>query len=419
MIPKNNYPLPLIEDQIALLRGKTYFSTFDLKNGFFHIKMAEDSIPYTVFTTPFGIYEYNRMPFRLKGGLKGDVVVYMDDLLVATRTVEDHIHILKKLLRILAENLLVLRIDKCNLSCTSITFLGYVITEEGVAPNHAGVDAIRNYPVLQDVKSLQRFLGMTSYFRKFIKDFSLLTRPLYNLVRKGVEFKFGRKEMESFEILKRKLIEAPALSIYDPQDEIELYTDASSSGFGATLMQRKKDLKFQPTFYFSKSTSDTESLLHSFEIETLAIIYALRRFRIYLQGGHFEIVTDCTALKMTLEKKDVCPRIQRWALELLHYDYETEHSRGTQMQHVDALSRCTNILILEENPFELNLAICQNKDENIIEIREKLEKSENELFEMRNGLIYRKKIVNCYFMYPKKWKSKFRRETMMNWDIWG
>jgi len=156
-------------------------------------------------------------------------------------------------------------------------------------------------------------------------------------------------------------------------------------------MQKKRDSKFHPVSYFSKRTTDTESRYHSFELETLAVIYALRRFRIYLYGIRFKIVTDCASLKLTLEKRDINPRIVRWAIELMQYDYVSEHRPGAKMQHVDALSRATNILVIDDNPLELELAVSQNRDPKIKKLREKLEKSEDKYYEMRNGLIYRKK----------------------------
>lgn len=155
---------------------------------------------------------------------------------------------------------------------------------------------------------------MCSYFRKFIEGFSVLAKPLYDLLRKNVKFQLGEIELRTFETLKSKLIGAPVLSIYNPNDDTELHCDASKIGFGAVLVQRKSDKKWHPVFYFSKRTTEQEAKYHSFELETLAVIYALRRFRIYLQGIRFKIITDCNSLKLTLEKKDLNPRIARWAL---------------------------------------------------------------------------------------------------------
>lgn len=160
-------------------------------------------------------------------------------------------------------------------------------------------------------------------------------------------------------------------------------------------------MKLHPVFYYSKRTTETESKYHSFELETLAIIYALKRFRVYLQGIKFKILTDCNSLTLTLNKKDINPRIARWALDLQSYDYVIEHREGTRMKHVDALSRSCSVLVIEDNSFEFNLSICQNKDPKINLIRNDLEKQENSMYEMRNGVVFRKKNDKLMFYVPE------------------
>jgi len=184
---------------------------------------------------------------------------------------------------------------------------------------------------------------------------------------------------------------ALVLSIYCPTAKTELHCDASSIGFGAMLLQKQNDGYFHPVAYFSRTTSETESRYHSFEQETLAIVYALERFHVYLHGIRFKVITDCNALKQTLQKKDINTRINRWGLTLQNYDFEIDNREAAQMQHVDALSRCNNILLLEEtNDFEKTLVVAQLRDESILAIRKMLEERENKFYEMRNGIVYRK-----------------------------
>lgn len=427
MIARDNYPMPLIEDLIDALSEKRYFSLLDLRDGFHQISVAEESIKYTAFVTPFGQYEYCKMPFGLKTApLKfqryvndvladliktGDIVAYMDDFLIATRTIEEHFEVLRKAFRLLVENKLELRIDKCEFLQTEINYLGYHISERGVSPASGGVEAIAKYPVPQDVRGVQSFLGMCTYFRKFVQGFSIIAAPLYELLRKNSDFRFGKEQLQAFEMLKHKLMSAPVIAIYSPHDQTELHTDASSIGFGAILLQRKKiDDKWHPVFYFSKRASETEGKMHSFELETLAIVYALRRFRVYLYGIKFKIVTDCNSVALTLKKKDVNPRIARWALEMSNFDYTIEHKSGNNMRHVDALSREHNIIhVIEDNSMELNLAIKQGKDAKIVEIKKLLEESESSRFEMRNGIIYRKKDDRLLFYVPESMQSSVIR----------
>ena len=301
---------------------------------------------------------------------------------------------------LMVENKLELRLDKCKFLQTKIDYLGYKISENGVSPTNHGIEAVLNFPIPQNIREVQSFLGLCSYCRKFIEGFSIIGKPLYDLLRKNMPFKIGPDELQAVEKLKNKLIDFPVLSIYSPKDETELHCDASKLGYGATLLQRKSDGLFHPVFYFSKRTTEVESRYHSFELETLAIIYPLRRFRIYLQGIPFQIVTDCNALKLTLDKKDVNPRISQWDLELEAYDKTCEHRAGEKMRHVDAFSQAVNVLIVEDNTFESNLAICQNLDPKIRELREKRQNSEDRLFEMRNGLIYRKRNNDILFYVP-------------------
>lgn len=213
-----------------------------------------------------------------------------------------------------------------------------------------------------------------------------------------MDFQFGDKERQAFETLKDRLIDAPLLSIYFARDETELHCDTSATGFGIILLQKKADRKLHSIFYFSKRTTEAESRYHSFELETLSIIYALRRFRTYLLGLKFKIITDCQALSLTINKKETNPRIARWVLEMQNYDYVLEHRSGSRMLHVDALSR--QILVVADNSFDRNLALCQGDDPVITKIREGLEQTESKLFEMRNGLVYRKHQGQILFYVP-------------------
>lgn len=407
--------MPLIDDQLDNLRGKKYFTKLDLRNAFYHVSLDEDSIKYTSFITPSGQYEFCRMPFGLSTSPAtftryiskifrdliehGKIQIYLDDIMIASETYEENLGTLREVLDWLSANLLELRLDKCLFLSTEIDFLGYTINKDGITLNGQNVDSIRNYPVPTSVKEVQRFLGLSSYFRRFIKNFSIIAKPLYDLMKKGSKFEFTGQHIQVFEELKEKLISQPILCIYSPSAETELHCDASAVGFGSILLQKQSDGKFYPVFYFSKRTTEVESKYHSYELETLAIIYSLKRFHVYLQGISFKIVTDC--LRLTLDKRVISPRIMRWCLLLQNYDYSIEHRSNNRMQHVDALSRVTNILVLEGNTLEQTLALKQNQDEAISATRVLLEKTEHPLFELRNGLVYRKVKGKLRFYVPE------------------
>lgn len=414
---RDHFPIPLIEDQINLLREKCYFTSLDLKNGFHHVRVEENSIKYTSFVTPFGQYEFMKMPFGLCNGPsvfqryintifkklidKGEIMIYLDDILIATQTFDEHIIILKKVLDLVQINSLELRLDKCKFLYFDIIYLGYFINKEGILPNPENINTIKLYPIPKNVHEVHRFLGLVSYFRKFISSFSTIAKPLYDLIRKDAIFQFNKEQVETFELLKSKLIEAPILAIYSPKLITELHCDACSKGYGAILMQKQIDSIFRPVFFFSKRTTDVESRYHSYELELLAIVYALERFRIYLQGLPFKIVTDCNSIRLALSKKEINPRINRWALVLQNYNFEIEHRQSNRMRHVDALSRINNIFILEENTFEQNIIVAQNLDPLICDIKTKLENSENKDYELHNGILYKKKNKNLLFYVPQ------------------
>jgi len=283
------------------------------------------------------VYETHQQFFKFANKIFSDLVkedkvlIYMDDILIATKDSKSHVEILTEVFKRLVDNKLELRLDKCEFLQKEIKYLGYIISGEGIKPDSKGMQAVKDFPVPTKTHEVQSFLGLCSYFRRFVKDFSTKAKPLYDLVRKDRKFEFGAKELECFEILKVNLLEAPILALYNPKDPTELHCDASALGFGSILMQKKKDSKFHPVFYFSKRTTDVEAKYHSFELETLAVVYSLQRFRIYLQGIQFKIVTDCSALTLALNKKELCPRTTRWALFLQDYDYTLEHRAGKRM----------------------------------------------------------------------------------------
>lgn len=285
---RDHFPLPLIEDCLEYLGDKKYFIVLDLKNGFHQVPMHPDSVPLTAFVTPMGQYEYLYMPFGLTNAPPvfqryinlvlrelieaKKIVVYLDDINVGSKTVEEHTEVVESVLRLFAEAGLKLNLRKCKFAYDELQYLGYVVNEHGIHPNEAHLNAIKNYKVPTNAKEVQRCIGLFSYFRRFVYDFSRIARPLNHLIKKDSKFEWTDECMNAFLLLKNKLTEAPILSIFDPKRETELHTDASSRGYGAVLLQKQDDSKFHPVAYFSKTTTDTESRYHSFELETLAIV---------------------------------------------------------------------------------------------------------------------------------------------------
>lgn len=279
-----------------------------------------------------------------------------------------------------------------------IEFLGYVITHNKATLSPRHTEAIHNFKQPANVHEVQRFLGLTSYFRKFIKNFSLKARPLYNLLRKDIKFCFDEKCTESFELLKKELVTYPVFALYNPASETELHTDACSQGIGAVLLQKQGAEKWSAVAYFSQTTNSAESKYHSYELEMLAVVRAIKQFHLYLYGLRFTIITDCNALVYAMNKVNLNPRIARWTLALQDYDFKVMHRSGNKMQHVDALSRAA--FYVHEMPLERELEFRQIADPKLKQISEELEFNDSDKFTLANELVYRKDGTELKFAVP-------------------
>lgn len=356
---KDCFPLPLIDDQLANLSGNTLFTTLDLASGYYQIPMAEDSRHLTAFVTPDGHYEFKRMPFglanapavfqRIINNMLGarrfeSALAYLDDILVPSVGLEQGFERLEAVLKLLRENGLTLKLSKCRFFENTLNYLGYEISAEGVRPNENKVLAVKDFPIPKNVHEVRQFLGLAGYFRKFIRGFGEIARPLTSLLKKDSSFRWTEVEMEAYTILKDKLVERPILALYNPKLDTELHTDASALGVSGILLQWQENPRtLKPVAYFSRQTTPEEHHLHSYELETLAIVCSLRKFRVYLLGLRFKVVTDCHALRTTLTKRDLIPRIARWWLQISEFTFDIEYRPGARMSHVDALSRNTTL----------------------------------------------------------------------------
>lgn len=271
-------------------------------------------------------------------------------------------------------------------------YLGHIIGVGFVRPSNEKVKAVQKFPEPKCRRDIQCFLGLTGYFRKFIHDYAIKARPLSDLLKDNQKFIFGASEVQSFNQLKEALMNEPVLRIYKADAITELHTDASKLGYGAILLQKDTvDDKFHPVHYMSRKTSDAEKKLHSYELEVLAIINALKKFQIYLQGIKFKIITDCDAFRKTLEKRDLTAKVARWALFLEGFRYEVEHRAGTRLRHVDALSRYPVFTVTDTVTQTIKMQ--QNEDERLRVIKEILKTAPYEDYVVENGLLM-KRVAN-------------------------
>lgn len=352
---KERYPMPNIEDEIARLSGQAYFITLDLTSGYYQVPISEKSKPLTSFVTPDGQYEFNRMPFGLAnapaifqrmmnkvlGATRYDgATAYIDDVLIYGKDVEECLSRLDKVLQMIEAANLTLNLSKCRFLRDRIDYLGYEISAAGVRPGEKKIQCVVDFPRPKDQHTVRQFLGLVGYFRKFIKNFAILAHPLTKLLAKDVSWSWADEEEHAFQTLKSRLVDRPVLAIYDVTAETELHTDASKVGIGGVLLQRScSSDPFRPVAFYSRKTSPEEKHFHAYELETLAVVCSLKKFRVYVLGQNFKIVTDCSALRSTFSKRDIIPRVARWWLLMQEFQFTIEYRPGKSMSHVDALSR--------------------------------------------------------------------------------
>ena len=313
------YPLPRIDDLLDQLGKSRFFSTLDLAAGYWQIRVHPNSIEKTAFITPQGLFEFQVMPFgltnapsvfqrlmqRVLRGLNPDegpdfVSVYIDDVLVFSRTLTEHLQHLKLVIEHLQEAGLKLKPAKCHFVRKEVEYLGHLITPEGLKPNPKLVTAVKEFPIPRNVRELRQFLGLSSYYRRFIPLFAKIARPLHELTRNGADFAWNRECQAAFDNLAGKLVQSPVLAYPSFDKAFTLKTDASIEGIGAVLSQPQDDGQLHPVAYASRALSPQERNYAITELETLAVVWAISHFHSYLYGHSVTVFTDHTAMKAVL-----------------------------------------------------------------------------------------------------------------------
>lgn len=349
----DRYPLPNITDILDKLGKSLYFSTLDLASGFHQIEVQSKDICKTAFTVENGHFEFVRMPFGLKNApstfqrvmdnvlhdLQGRIcLVYMDDIIIYSTSLQEHIENLSAVFKKLRQANFKIQLDKSEFLHKEIAFLGHVVTPDGVKPNPDKIKVIKNYPIPKTQKQIKAFLGLLGYYRKFISDFAKLTKPLTECLRKDKIIKIDSKYLECFESCKNILCNDPLLQYPDFTKPFNLTTDASNVAIGAVLSQGCIGSD-KPICYASRTLSKSEQNYSTIEKELLAIVWATKYFRPYLYGRKFKIITDHKPLTWLFSLKEPNSKLVRWRLKLEEYDYEISYKKGKQNTNADALSR--------------------------------------------------------------------------------
>ena len=353
----DTYPLPRPDDLFAALAGGKIFSKLDLKHAYLQVPLDETSKQYTTINTPKGLYQYERLPFgvssapslfqrtmeNLLSGLNR-VSVYLDDILVTGINEADHLQNLHVVLQALEEAGLTLKKSKCQFAVPSVEYLGHIIDATGLHPSESKVEAIRKAPTPTNVTELKSFLGLLSYYRKFLPDLATLLAPLHELLRKDIKWKWTTDHEEAFQQVKSLLHSSSVLVHYDEKKPLIIACDASPYGLGAILSHQMDDGSDSPVAFASRTLSPAEKKYSQLEKEALAIIFAVRKFHDYVYGRKFILYSDHKPLQFLFSESKQIPtlassRIQRWALALSAYNYSIQHKPGVQIPHADALSR--------------------------------------------------------------------------------
>lgn len=347
------YPLPNITEILDQLGSAKYFSVFDLASGFHQIQMSEKDAPKTAFSTPYGHYEFQRMPFGLKNapatfqrlmdqvlsGLQGnELFVYLDDIVLYSSSLHEHEIKFERLAARLRAANLKLQPDKCEFLRPEVMYLGHIIGRDGVRPDPKKVEAVQNFPQPQNPKTIKQFLGLAGYYRRFIPGFSKVAKPLTELLKKETAFHWRHEQDKAFRILRDALCSEPLLQYPDFTRPFVVTTDASQIAIGGILSQGAIG-KDQPIAYTSRLLNDAEQNYSTIERELLAIVYAVNHFRPYLFGRKFQLVTDHKPLVWLNSVKDPTSRLVRWRLKLAEYEYEVVYKAGKSNVNADALSR--------------------------------------------------------------------------------
>ncbi|KAK8929012.1 hypothetical protein KSP39_PZI017869 [Platanthera zijinensis] len=389
---RNQYPLPRIDDLFDQLVHAKVFSKIDLRSGYHQLRIKENDIYKTAFSTRYGHFEFIVMPFGLTNApavfmdlmnrvfnefLDKFVIVFIDDILIYSKDREEHTEHLKLVLQTLRNHALYAKFSKCEFWLNEVSFLGHVVTEHGLSVDPTKIEVIMTWLRPTTVKEIRSFLGLVGYYRKFVKNFSAIALPLTKLTRKNIPFIWTDDCQEAFEELKRKLTTAPILVMPCGSEGFQIYSDASVKGLGCVLMQNGKVIA-----YASRQLKDAERNYPTHDLELAAVVFALKIWRHYLYGMSCEIFTDHKSLKYIFSQKEINMRQRRWLELIKDYDVDIKYHPGKANVVADALSR--------KNVTSLIVPITEQKE--LLQDLQKLElltcittsRTQNVLFQLTN-----------------------------------
>lgn len=346
---KYRHPIPRLDDMLDELHGSCVFSKIDLKSGYHQIRMKEGDEWKTAFKTKHGLYEWIVMPFGLTNApstfmrlmnhvlrafIGKFVVVYFDDILIYSKSHDDHLIHLRSVLTVLREERLYANFKKCDFCLDQVVFLGFIVSSAGVKVDESKVKVIQEWPTPSSLTEVRSFHGLASFYRRFVPNFSSIAAPLTEIAKKNVGFKWGDEQAKAFSVLKEKLSSAPLLALPDFAKVFEIECDASSVGIGAVLIQEKR-----PIAYFSEKLKGAALNYSTYDKELYALVRALETWQHYLWSKEFVIHTDHESLKYLKGQGKLNKRHARWIEFIESFPFVVQYKQGKDNVVADALSR--------------------------------------------------------------------------------
>ncbi|XP_055605127.1 uncharacterized protein LOC129753338 [Uranotaenia lowii] len=421
---RDAYPLPHQDRILSRLGASKYLSTIDLSKAFWQVPLDPQSRKYTAFRVfGRGLFQFRRLPFGLVnssavlskvmdetlgyGELEPNVFVYLDDIVIASNTFDDHIRSLKEVARRLEKANLTINLEKSKFCVPELPYLGFILSGNGVRPNPDKIEAIINFERPTSVRSLRRFLGMTNYYRRFISEFSETTAPLTNLLKgKPKTVQWNAQAEEAFNCLKEKLITAPILACPDFQKPFTIQTDASDTAVAGVLTQEAEGGE-HVIAYFSRKLAMSQRAWKAVEKEGAAALEAIEKFRPYVEGTHFTLITDSSALSFIMNSKwKPSSKLSRWSMLLQQFDMSIKHRKGSENVVPDALSRAVEAINAHNDDWYSKLFIkVKNSPDDYLD------------FKIENGKLFKYVAAKMETMdYRYEWKlcvpSELKKEIL-------
>jgi hypothetical protein len=346
---KKKYPLPRIDDLFDQLKDARIFSKIDLRSVYHQVRIKEEDIIKTTFRTRYGHYEFMVVPFGFSNApvvficlmngvfreyLEKFVIVFLDNILIYSKSEEEHEHHLRMVLKVLREHQLYAKLSKCSFYQKQIHYLGHIISKDGIEVDPEKVAVVREWSAPKSVTEVRSFMGLAGYYRRFIGGFSKIEHPITSLQRKGMKFQWTTECERSFQHLKKLLTTAPILRIADPNEDFIVCTDACNEGLGGVLSQNGFVICYE-----SRKLKENERNYATHDLELAAIVHALRKWRHYLMGKRFELRIDQNGLKYLFDQPNLNARQIRWLEFLREYNFDINHIKGKENKVADALNR--------------------------------------------------------------------------------